>query len=42
MVKEIKDKKWQRILTNYEETTDVLQDNRKLLPYEITVYKEVK
>ena len=42
VVKEIKDKKWQRILTNYEEATDVLQDNRKLLPYEITVYKEVK
>jgi glycosidase len=39
---EILGKKWQRILTNYNDNLPVLDGDRILLPYEVEVYKLVK
>ncbi len=38
---EISGKKWQRILTNYDNNLPVLDGDRTLLPYEVEVYKLV-
>jgi hypothetical protein len=38
---EIAGKKWQRILSNYDNLTPILNIDRNLIPYEVEVYKLV-